>query len=109
MSTTAYARLPTDADADADAIPLDDRASPDPRDRTPREVRPETTSNRRYLRLFGIVLGVLAVALASFRLGQLSVDRGPYAEAPGGSTGGIGSGAPPKNHSTMTGNKLSVG
>lgn len=106
MSTTTYARLPTD---DADGIPLNDRASPDLRDHTPRELRPERTSNRPYLRYFGVVLGILAVALASFRLGQLSVDRGPLMEAPGGSQGGIGSEASSKNHTTMTGNKLSVG
>ncbi|KDN42538.1 hypothetical protein RSAG8_06681, partial [Rhizoctonia solani AG-8 WAC10335] len=89
-------------DADPDAIPLSDRASPALRDtnNAPR-------NSRSYVRTALYVVGILAVALASFRLGQLSVVL-PH-EAPGGRP-------PPSSpatghNSTQPGmaNKLSVG
>jgi hypothetical protein len=97
MPSAAYARLPTDSDA----IPLTDRASPGPH-----EAVQETTPARSFVRIGIYVVGVLAIALASFRLGQLSVGLPPH-EAPGGSEV-----TPVAGHNTShskMGDKLSVG
>ncbi|KAG9085697.1 Endochitinase 1 [Ceratobasidium sp. UAMH 11750] len=96
--SAAYARLPTDSDA----IPLSARSSPSPPE-------PPPPPGRSYVRIGVYVLGVLAVALFSYRLGQLSAVH-PPPEAPGGSGSEIG--APPVGHNTSEpkmGDKLSVG
>jgi hypothetical protein len=97
MPSAAYARLPTDSDT----IPLTDRAFPGPRDPLP-----ENTPTRSFVRLGIYLVGVLAIALASFRLGQLSVVLPPH-EAPSGSEA-----APVADYNTShskMGDKLSVG
>ncbi|KAJ1305707.1 hypothetical protein OPQ81_010442 [Rhizoctonia solani] len=101
-SSAEYSRLATDADADA--IPLSDRASPDVRDTTTPHV-PRT--HRSYFRTALYVVAILAVALASFRFGQLSVVL-PSHEAPGGRP----SSSPATDHNskpTEMNDKLSVG
>ncbi|KAG8696427.1 Endochitinase 1 [Ceratobasidium sp. 395] len=97
--SAAYARLPTDADA----IPLSNRSSPSPPE-------PPPPVRKSYTRIGIYILGVLAVAFVSFRLGQLSVVL-PQPEAPGGSSGGeIGAPQPDHNNSQpKMGDKLSVG
>ncbi|KAG8711279.1 Endochitinase 1, partial [Ceratobasidium sp. 394] len=96
--SAAYARLSTDSDA----IPLSARSSPSPPE-------PPPPPRRSYVRVGVYVLGVLAVALFSYRLGQLSAVLPPL-EAPGGSGSEIGS--PPVGHNgsqPKMGDKLSVG
>jgi hypothetical protein len=102
-SSAGYSRLATDPNAEA--IQLSNRASPDARETN--NVAYSHRNPRSYVRTALYVIGILAVALASFRLGQLSVL--PPDEAPGGRPPAS---SPTTDHNTTQAgmaNKLSIG
>lgn len=76
-----YSRLPTDANTDT--IPLNVRGTPDLRGAN--SLRNDSGALRSYTRTILYIVGIFAVALVSFRLGQLSaiIDIPPH-KAPGG-------------------------
>ncbi|CAE6390466.1 unnamed protein product [Rhizoctonia solani] len=103
-SSAGYSRLATDANADA--IPLSDRTSPEVREMNNVVYSPRTP--RSHVRTALYVIGILAVVLASFRFGQLSVGLPPY-EAPGGRPPTSSPATDHNSAETEMANKLSVG